>query len=133
MGRSFSTRYAVAAAVIVPLAALRVARLITTDRLTERVLWSPLRRRAISHQTPEQFRQVQQWEAGQRVNAPPYRSVSEAVVEGADCPYCLPFWAGLVLIVATVAMPRPARKWWLALLAALGMNYAVGFVSSRLD
>jgi hypothetical protein len=60
-------------------------------------------------------------------------SWQQKLAHGLDCPFCVGFWVGLIMLSATVLMPQALQKPWKVLLGALGLNYVVGHVSSRLD
>jgi hypothetical protein len=55
------------------------------------------------------------------------------LVKGLDCPFCVGYWIGLLLLVATLLCPKPLRPIWLTLLGSLGLNYVVGHISAKID
>lgn len=124
---------------LLPLAALRVTRLITTDTLPEALFIGRLRARAALE---ERKASEAEWLVIDGIR-PPYshwaqendrtRTVWGHLIKGFDCPFCIPFWAGAALIVVTAFLPKPLHKLWNVTLGALALNYVTGHVSKRID
>lgn len=58
------------------------------------------------------------------------------LAHGLDCPACVGFWIGLGVLIASLVvrtMPKWMQTVWFTLMGALGMNYFVFHVSSRID
>lgn len=155
----------IAHAGLLTLAGARIARLVTTDKLPEYLILGRLRERA--HATEVQARRdrvvkelsAAQWDASNadpdamidpidpavvdRIAAdlaehePPVTFMGR-FVEGADCPYCWPFWFQGAMIAADAVVtfapvPKPVKIGWNVILGALAVNYVAGALSSRLD
>ncbi len=120
---------------LVAIATARLTRFITTDHLGEWYIVGPLKRWAWRKSgvgyTPS--------EIGERVEAVPtpphYGGWRARLVKGLDCPFCVGFWIGALVLLGEVVTRRwrPLRAVWTFALGALGLNYAVGHVSSRID
>lgn len=147
---------------LVALAALRLTRLITSDHLGEWLLVGRIklwawRREARGVTLPpviegdpgaagevqrlSRERLVERIEAdyaeGEMIPTPnPANGWRSKLVSGLDCPFCVGFWIGaLVLLGELIAgrSPRWLRGAWSFGLGALGLNYLVGHVSKRID
>lgn len=114
---------------LVLLATLRLTRFVTSDHLGEWWIVGPAKRWAWHSEAvtgpPE----------ADPVPSPPitfgWRSKA---VSGLDCPFCVGFWLGLVILLGEVTVGRSRlRPLWRLGLAALGLNYVVGHLSSRID
>lgn len=60
------------------------------------------------------------------------------LVKGLDCPYCVGFWLGALVVLAELltgpkAPLRALRPLWTFVAGVAGLNYVVGNVSSRID
>lgn len=114
-----------------------MTRFVTTDWLGEWTIDKPARRWANTHEAlvgPDERRAFQNGttDIGD-FEVDPKNGWRSKLVKGLSCPFCVGFWIGFVLIVMTTVIPRPLHKVWISLLAALGMNYVVGHISSRID
>lgn len=154
---------------LVPLAAARLTRFVTTDSLGEWLVAAPARRWAIPHES----RALAAFDLEERARADAERTRTHSaadlnrleslaasyerslqrrereadadgpfswqarLVQGLECPFCVGFWLGLALLVATtlivILAPGGALIAWTVLLGALGMNYIVAHVGSRID
>ena len=97
------------------LATLRLTRLSTTDSLGEWLVREPAQRWAYSKGGMEGRR----WK----------------LVSGLECPYCIGFWAG-VLVLSTLWLaggPQDPAAWWLYGAGAFALSWVVGHVSAWLD
>lgn len=92
------------------LATLRLTRLVTTDALGDIAIVQPARR----------------W-ANQDRPADREYTWRDFTVDGLECPYCAPFWIGLVVL----ALPDNRATRWV--LGGLALNYLTGHISERLD
>lgn len=138
---------------LVAIATARLTRFITTDHLGEWTVTGPLKRWAARREVPERLREpleerlADEIERGLAVdNPPPQWGWRSKLVKGLDCPFCVGFWIGAaVLLGELIFSQRPHRKLgkyllgryfpsiWTFVLGALGLNYAVGHISSRID
>lgn len=136
---------------LVAIATARLTRFITTDHLGEWWIVGPLKRWAWrrEHQgylsaNCDQEGWYEEQEERRRatiehdpVPTPPTRRGAwrSKLVKGLDCPFCVGFWIGALVLLGEVATHRwrPLRAVWTFALGALGLNYAVGHVSSRID
>lgn len=114
-------------------ATLRLTRFVTSDFLGEWTIVGPAKRWAWKRSGVG----YQPSEIGARVEAvptPPHWSGWRSkLVKGLDCPFCVGFWIGAVVLVATVVCPKPLRPLLRLAYGSLGLNYAVGHISSRID
>lgn len=57
------------------------------------------------------------------------------LAKGLDCPFCVGFWIGLLVLIggATIGRLPVLRHLWALAMGALALNYVVGHVSSRID
>ncbi len=119
------------------LAALRATRFITSDSLGEWWIVGPLKRWAIRHERPESA--GLEWygaENASPVPTPPSEwGPRSKAVKGLDCPFCVGFWITVAaVLLAALADRGPRRRAAFRLLAgAVGANYVVGHISSRID
>ena len=127
---------------LVAIATVRLTRFITTDHLGEWTVTGPLKRWAARREVPERLREpleqrlAEEIERGSAVdNPPPQWGWRSKLVKGLDCPFCVGFWIGALVLLGEVVTRRwrPLRAVWTFALGALGLNYAVGHVSSRID
>ncbi len=114
---------------LLPLAALRLTRFITTDWLGEWTIDAPARRWANRHESSAWMYRNPPLEE----QVDPDNGWRSKLVKGLDCPFCVGFWIGLLLIMAIALCPKPLRPILNSLLAALGLNYVVGHISKRID
>ena len=135
--------------VLVILATLRATRFVTSDYLGHWTivrparLWAMRRTPALVERyplltdgtIPDDAHDVydQLWDQVR----PDEASKWTRLVKGLDCPFCVGFWIGALILLGEVATrTRPfrwARPLWTALLAVLALNEVVGHVSSRID
>ena len=102
------------------LAAARLSRFITTDWLGEWLIVAPLKARA-------------GWEDDPDLDMH-YGTRAQRAVTGFDCPFCVSFWATLlILILDALPLPTWAARLRSLLIGSLAGSYAVGHLSSRLD
>lgn len=121
--------------VLIALAAMRATRFFTSDKLGEWWIVGPAKRWAWRKSgvgySPS--------EIGKRVDAvptPPHWSGWRSkLVSGLDCPFCVGFWVGALILLGDVLTRRvrPLRALYTFALGSLALNYAVGHASSRLD
>lgn len=57
------------------------------------------------------------------------------LVSGLECPFCVGFWVGLIVLIADRVLPRRGilRTLWNVLTSALSLNYLTGHISARID
>lgn len=134
---------------LLALAALRVTRFSTSDKLGE--WWLVGRAKAWAYRREAQAQVIEGHEftapqvaqlattsamRGETVPTPPvswgWRS---KLVSGLDCPFCVGFWAGALILLGDVVTRRVPllRGLWTFALGTLALNYVTGHVSSRLD
>jgi len=119
---------------LVPLAVARLTRLITSDKLPEMLVLGKWRKAAYAREAEvveKQFRTDPKSLEDYEPTLP--RTAGARFMAGLDCPFCIGFWVGLIVIVISLAVPKPLRTAWNALLGALGLNYVVGHISKRID
>jgi hypothetical protein len=119
--------------ILVVLGTLRLTRFITTDYLGHWWFVQPARRWALYpyHSLRHAPAEVidQEWNENQP------GTPREKLVKGLDCPFCVGFWLGalvLLSLVITRAVPALTPLWRFAM-GALALNYVTGHVSARLD
>lgn len=123
---------------IIGLATARLMRFMTTDTLGEWTVVGPLKMwawRKEGKTLQGQRDALAQLEAGDPVDTPPagngWRS---KLVEGLDCPFCMGFWLGLVVLVASTLTRVPVIGPVVKLLGlGLALNYVAAHISSRVD
>lgn len=123
------------------LATLRLTRLVTTDWLGEWLIARPLKAWAAKYEGPaiNTHRLYIPEELGEVDPYDPHDPFSwqAKLVTVLDCPFCVGYWLGLALLIATtvvVLVNVPALTIaWAVLLGSLALNYLVGHISSRLD
>ena len=151
---------------LVALSTLRITRFVTSDFLGEWLLVGPAKRWAVRDvKAPEDSSDEHKAliEKTKRLALEeesttardellhygakgPYASKRARLVKGLDCPYCVGFWIGLLVIVAELltggtpsskdnrrAPLRALRPLWLLAASAASLNYVTGQVSSRMD
>lgn len=129
---------------LVALAALRVTRFFTSDSLGEWWVAGPAKRWAWRREAttdPAVLAQLEEvFERDLRDGKPQETPSAQygwrsKLVSGLDCPFCVGFWAGVLVLLGDVVTRRvrPLRGLWTFALGALALNYATGHVSSRLD
>jgi len=119
-------------AALLVLAAARATRFFTSDTLGEWTIVGPAKRWAFRHEAPEEFRDL--------VDDP--QPTPEAhwgwrskLTKGLDCPFCIGFWLGALILLGEVTVGRVPvlRQLWRFAIAAFALNYVAGHVSARLD
>lgn len=119
---------------LLPLAALRLTRLITTDKLPEMLVLSRWRTAANRAEAVEVNRRLRKDpKSVERYDPAMPVTVSARFMAGLDCPFCIGFWIGLALIVLVAVTPKTLRPVLNVVLGALGLNYLVGHVSKKID
>lgn len=122
---------------LVLLASARATRFITSDTLGEWTLVAPAKKWAHRYEsTADMQGQVEDAELyGAAIPTPePRNGWRSKLTYGLDCPFCVGFWIGAVILLGEVTIGRsPLRPLWRFGLAALGLNYLVGHISSRID
>ena len=125
---------------LVVLATLRLTRLITTDWLGEWLIVAPAKHWAVETANDEQVITSDLEEGASEIwNDLDWTQVTSwrlKLVKGLDCPFCVGYWIGLVILGVTAAVIF-APVWlviaWGILLGSLALNYIVGHVSSKID
>lgn len=110
-------------------AALRLTRFVTTDALG---YWSIVR-------------PAQRWAARHESNADPTASDPQEVnpddgarsklVSGLDCPFCVGYWIGALVVGSHyLAKRHPSTlSLWRGVASTLALNYATGHISARIE
>lgn len=125
---------------LVVLATLRLTRLITTDWLGEWLIVAPAKHWAVELDSSPQLLAIDYdmsakdvWNLIDWTEPVGWRA---RLVKGLDCPFCVGFWIGLVVLNVT-ALVIIAPMWvvvtWGLLLGSLALNYLTGHVSSKID
>lgn len=120
---------------LVAIATARLTRFVTSDWLGEWTLVRPLKRWAVRAESPmHSGPRPAGWDPDDR-DPDPDNGWRSKLVKGLDCPFCVGFWIGALVLLGEVVTRRwrPLRAVWTFALGALGLNYAVGHVSSRID
>lgn len=120
---------------LVAIATARLTRFVTSDWLGEWTLVHPLKRWAVRAESPmHSGPRPAGWDPDDR-DPDPDNGWRSKLVKGLDCPFCVGFWIGVLVLLGEVVTHRwrPLRAVWTFVLGALGLNYAVGHVSSRID
>lgn len=145
-----STAAAAARLAIVALATLRLTRLSTSDWLGEWVFVRPAKAWAYKAESAElEWRSVEiaglpegaampAWALDDNGNVrgtdDPF-SWQAKLVKGLDCPFCVGFWLGGVVLLGEVTIARVPvlGAIWRFGLSMLALNYVVGHISKRID
>ena len=122
------------------LATLRLTRLITTDWLGEWLIVAPAKHWAVETTWDPSIASrdlsVTSQEIWNEIDWTQTTSWRLRLVKGLDCPFCVGFWIGLVVLNVT-ALVIIAPMWvvvtWGLLLGSLALNYLTGHVSSKID
>ena len=140
---------------LVAIATARLTRFVTTDSLGEWLLVAPAKRWAVrdviapASSSEEHRAEIESAKHRALVDEVasdlsglvdygaqgPGASKRARLVKGLDCPFCVGFWIGAAVLLGEVATRRVPvlRPVWTFALGALGLNYAVGHLSSRID
>jgi len=121
--------------VLIVIATARATRFVTTDWLGEWTLVGPAKRWAVRAESPPYTGpRPPGWDPDSR-DPDPDNGWRSKLVKGLDCPFCVGFWIGALVLLGEVVTRRwrPLHAVWTFALGALGLNYAVGHVSSRID
>ena len=125
------------------LAALRLTRLVTSDKLGEWTMVGPAKRWAWRYDRPAGLS-----DAAAKLDPNNYDYAEESattplaswgwrskLVSGLDCPFCVGFWIGGVVLLAEIATRRVPvlRGLWSFAAGMLALNYVTGHVSKRID
>lgn len=131
---------------LILLATARATRFITSDWLGEWTISGPAHEwaqayeeqarrdeyRAARDRTPGPFPPYDHWGSSKDDAGP--RTWQGKLVKGLDCPFCVGFWIGGLILLGEVTLGRsPLRGLWRFGLGMLGLNYLVGHLSSRID
>lgn len=134
---------------VAALATLRLTRFSTSDWLGEWTIVGPAKRWAARHEAAvlEQASQALR----EHGDAPEPGAVLPSMldeydsdnpwtwqaklVKGLDCPFCVGFWLGALVLLAEIVAPRIpiVRHLWRFAAGALALNYVTGHVSARID
>ena len=113
---------------------LRLTRFVTEDWLGHWWIVQPARRWALKefHSLRYATAEVidEEWNGAQV-----FTTTRQKIVKGLDCPFCVGFWLGaLVLLSLVVTRAVPALlPLWRFVAGTFTLNYIVGNVSSRID
>ncbi len=109
---------------VTALAVARLIRLVTTDDLGGWAVRDPAYRWAGYDPDGYELRTG----GGAVLNPPDWKA---KLVSGLECPWCVGYWLGVVVLTFDAAAPR--SRLWRFTKAGLALNYVVAQVSSRLD
>jgi len=123
---------------------LRLSRLVTTDWVGFWWFRKPAERWALKAERDAMVREGAKRDPYKRDPMPPLsemalgdepRTWQGKLVKGLDCPFCVGFWLGaLVLLSLTITRAVPAlAPLWRAVATVFSLNYVVGHIGSRLD
>ena len=117
---------------VAALATARLTRFFTSDKLGEWLIVGRVKRWASqieSPVTPPALGEVDPYPTPE-----PHWGWRSKLVSGLDCPYCVGFWLG-ALVLAVLPLRRvPVLGALIRFgIGAFALNYAVGHVSSRID
>lgn len=140
---------------LVALATARLTRFVTTDSLGEWLFAGPAKRWAVrdviaptssSDEHKSEIEAAKRRALDEEVASDlaglveygaqgPGASRRARLVSGLSCPFCVGFWIGAAVLLGEVLTGRTRllRGVWTFALGALGLNYATGHISSRLD
>lgn len=133
--------------VLIALAAMRATRFFTSDKLGEwwivgpAKLWATRREAVAPPTVPYSAAQIVAAAEAARIQGDavptprPGWGWRSKLVSGLDCPFCVGFWVGALILLGDVLTRRvrPLRALYTFALGSLALNYAVGHASSRLD
>ena len=122
---------------LLALAAARATRFFTSDHLGEWTATGPAKKWAHRHESPADVQAaVEDADVmGAPIPTPEHtQGWRSKLVSGLDCPFCVGFWVGALILLGEATLGRsPLRPLWRIGIGALGMNYLVGHLSSRID
>jgi hypothetical protein len=124
-------RNTVAQSVLAGLATARLTRLVTTDWLGEWWFRAPAKRWAWDAESPV----TPNFSLSPMPSPPPENGWRSKLVSGLDCPFCVGFWIGVVVLLslAIVRAVPPLLPLWKFVTGALALNYLTGHLSARID
>lgn len=126
-------------------AAIRMSRFVTTDSLGDWTIVRPLKRWAwrrevrdvLIAENPGIALHPSMHDEPIAPTPEPENGWRSKIATGIECPFCVGFWVALAslaaLALARGSAPRPAADALRVVYGALGMNYALAHLSSRLD
>ena len=120
--------------VLVILGTLRLTRFVTTDWLGHWWIVRPARAWAL--RAREDYRAADDPDMVWAELDPTYEVGRVRLVKGLDCPFCVGFWIGAVVLASMMIVTRlvpPLLPLWRFALGTLALNYLVGHVSSRIE
>ncbi|QBI98101.1 hypothetical protein SEA_FIREMAN_17 [Microbacterium phage Fireman] len=127
------------------LATARATRFVTSDWLGEWWIAGPANRWAAKSEADARRAEYDAKRAATNGPYPPYsawaseqddqpRTWRGKLVKGLDCPFCVGFWIGGLILLGEATIGRsPLRPLWRFGIGMLGLNYLVGHISSRID
>lgn len=122
---------------IAALAAARLTRFFTSDKLGEWLFVGPAKRWAllVEGREAEIIAGERALRDGDAVPTPlPQRGWRSKLVSGLDCSFCVGFWAGALVLLTLPLRRVPVLGAVVHFgLSALALNYVAGHISSRLD
>uniref|UniRef100_A0AAU7J7F6 DUF1360 domain-containing protein n=2 Tax=unclassified bacterial viruses TaxID=12333 RepID=A0AAU7J7F6_9VIRU len=130
---------------LVALATARATRFITSDWLGEWWIAGPARKWADRHEEADRREEYERKRANANGPMPAYahwgsprdgepRTWRGKLVKGLDCPFCVGFWIGGLILLGEATIGRSRlRPLWRFGIAMLGLNYIVGHISARID
>lgn len=119
-------------AILLALAAARATRFFTSDTLGEWVAVGPAKRWAFRHEAPVAFIGIDD----DPMPTPDARwGWRSKLTKGLDCPFCVGFWLGALLLIGEVTLGRlpVVRHLWNLGVAAFALNYVAGHLSAKMD
>lgn len=126
---------------VAALATARLTRFFTSDKLGEWVAVGPAKRWAFRQETAPEFRdQIEEVFERDRITGRPQETPNpmwgwrSKLVTGLDCPFCVGFWLGALVLLALPLTRVPVLGAVVRFgLSALALNYITGHVSAKLD
>ncbi len=121
-------------AVVLVLAAARATRFFTSDTLGEWTIVGPAKRWAFRNDpgVPDDFRDLVD---DPQPTPEPRWGWRSKLTKGLDCPFCIGFWMGALVLLGEVTLGRipGVRHLWRFGVSAFALNYVAGHLSARLD
>jgi hypothetical protein len=127
------------------LGTLRLSRLVTTDWIGFWWFRQPATTWALKAERDAMVRAGAKRDPYKRDPMPPLsemelsddpRTWQGKLVKGLDCPFCVGFWAGVVVLASMIVVTRlvpPLLPLWRFVMGTLALNYVVGHVGAKLD